>query len=589
MTVPVSTIQNKFADDLREMQGLFGSSLRLQATADCVPTVWAQRDRFRDVLRFFKQQVSGPYRTLYDLTAIDERQRTHRGDQPASDFTVVYHLLSYERNEDLRVKVPLQDGELSLPSVTDLWWTADWYEREVWDMFGVTFEGHPNLRRILMPPWWTGHPLRKEHPSRATETGPFRMTSQDADRMEEMMKFRPQEWGLKTAEEDFDYLFLNLGPQHPGTHGALRVILQLDGQRIVNSVCDIGYHHRGAEKMGERQTWHTYIPYTDRIDYLGGVLNNFPYVLSVETLAGIAVPDRAKVIRIMTAELFRIISHLVYMGTLIQDIGAMSPVFYMFNDRERAFDIIEAISGARMHPSYFRIGGVAMDLPDGWDAMVRDFVGYMRKRLDEYEGMVMKNRIVKARTVGVGELSIDDAIDWGATGPMLRAAGYAWDYRHKRPYGGYEQFEFDIPTGVRGDCYDRARVHMEEMRQSLRIIQQCLENMPAGPCQSDHHLATPPRKEKTMADIETLIHHFLDVSWGPVIPPGEATVPVEAAKGTNSYYLISDGGGTSYRTRIRTPSFNHIQLVPALCRGLMLPDLIAILGAVDFVLADVDR
>jgi NADH-quinone oxidoreductase subunit C/D len=306
-------------------------------------------------------------------------------------------------------------------------------------------------------------------------------------------------------------------------------------------------------------------------------------------LAGITVPQRAQVIRIMTAELFRIISHLVYLGTFVQDIGAMSPVFYMFNDRERALDIIEAISGARMHPSYFRIGGVAMDLPDGWDAMVRDFIGYMHKRLAEYDGMVMRNRIVKARTVGVGELSVDDAIDWGATGPMLRASGYKWDCRKNRPYGRYDQFEFDIPTGGRGDCYDRASVHMEEMRQSLRIIAQCLKNMPAGAYQSDHPLATPPRKAKTLADIETLINHFVGVSWGPVIPPGEAMVPVEGAKGTNSYYLISDGGGMSYRTRIRTPSFNHIQLVPALCRGLTLPDLIAILGSVDFVLSDVDR
>jgi NADH-quinone oxidoreductase subunit C/D len=367
------------------------------------------------------------------------------------------------------------------------------------------------------------------------------------------------------------------------------VILQLAGQEIADAVCDIGYHHRGAEKMGERQTWHTYIPYTDRVDYLSGVMNNFPYVLAIETLAGIEVPDRAKVIRILLAELFRIISHLVFYGTFAQDLGAMSPVFYMFYDRERAFDIVEAVTGARMHPGWFRIGGVAQDLPQGWEAMVRDFLDYMPRRLDEYQRMVLSNRILKARTVGVGEMTAEQAIEWGATGPVLRATGLAWDLRKARPYGGYEQFAFDVPVGRRGDCYDRAVVHAEEIRQSLRIIRQCLENMPPGPVQSDHPLATPPRKDRTRSDIETLIHHFLNVTWGPVIPPGEAAATVEAPKGNNTYYLVSDGGGMSYRTRIRTPSFPHIQLVPWISRGGMVSDLIAILGSVDFVLADVDR
>jgi len=367
------------------------------------------------------------------------------------------------------------------------------------------------------------------------------------------------------------------------------MVLQMDGQDIVDSICEIGFHHRGAEKMGERQTWHTYIPYTDRVDYLGGVMNNFPYVLAVEALAGIEVPDRAKVIRILLAELFRIISHLVYYGTFAQDTGTMSPVFYMFTDRERALDIVEAVTGARMHPGWFRIGGVAQDLPVGWEGMVRDFLDYLPARLDEYDRTIMRNRLFKGRTVGVAPLALDEAVEWGATGPMLRASGLAWDLRKKRPYGGYEQFEFDVPTGARGDCYDRLAVHIEEMRQSLRILRQCVDNMPAGPYKSDHPLATPPRKERTMRDIETLIDHFLGVTWGPVVPPGEAFARVEATKGQMSYYLVSDGGTTSYRTRIRTPSFPHVQLVPKLCRGSTVPDLIAVLGSIDFVLADVDR
>ena len=325
------------------------------------------------------------------------------------------------------------------------------------------------------------------------------------------------------------------------------------------------------------------------MDYLAGVLNTFPYVLAVEKLAGIEVPDRAKVIRIMLAELFRVISHLVYYGTFSQDVGQMSPVFYMFTDREKAFEIVEAITGARMHPGWFRIGGVAQDLPEGWEDLVRDFLRYMPKRLKEYDKVVLRNRLFQARTRGIAPLSARDAVERGATGPMLRACGLDWDLRKKRPYGGYEQFEFDVPTGARGDCYDRAVVHVEEMRQSLRIIEQCLRNMPPGDYKSRHPASTPPLKERTMHDIETLIDHFLGVSWGPVVPPGEAAVRVEATKGANSYYLVSDGGTGSYRTRIRTPSFPHIQMLPVMARGMMIPDLVSILGSIDYVLADVDR
>jgi NADH-quinone oxidoreductase subunit C/D len=575
----VEELQNKFAEAI----------ITQQPTRDETPTLWVARDRAHEILRYLKTEIGKPYRMLYDLTAIDERVRTHREGQPPSDFTVVYHLLSFERNADVRIKVALEGEYPSLPTIADIWPAANWYEREVWDMFGVTFEGHPHLRRILMPPTWEGHPLRKEHPARATEMGPFRLPEDKQDREQEALQFRPEEWGLQRQSEDTDFMFLNLGPQHPGTHGVLRIVLQLDGEEIVDAVPDIGFHHRGAEKMAERQTWHSYIPYTDRVDYLGGVMNNLAYVLAVEKLAGIEVPDRVKVIRIMLAEFFRISSHLVWYGTFAQDLGQMSPVFYMFNDRERLFDIVEAITGGRMHPSWFRIGGVAMDLPNGWDKLVHDFVEYFLRRLKEYDGLVMQNRIFKARTQGIGDYTRDEAIEWGVTGPGLRATGFEWDFRKKRPYSGYDQFEFDIPTAQHGDCYDRGVVRVEEMRQSVHIIEQCLNNMPAGPYKSDHPLTTPPLKERTMHDIETLITHFLGVSWGPVIPAGEAFNGIEATKGNNGYYLISDGGIHAYRTRIRTPSFAHIQMVPVISRGLMVPDLLAILGSIDFVLSDVDR
>lgn len=573
-----------------ELTSGFGASVFThQLTVDEVPTFWVVKESIADVLKYLKHTIPDPFELLYDLCAIDERSRAKKNGTPSSDFTIVYHLFSFKRNSFIRLKVALHGDYPSLPSISSMWKNADWYEREVYDMFGINFEGHPHLRRILMPLTWEGHPLRKEHPARATEMGPFRLWDEKQDREQEALQFKPEDWGLKRYSEDADFMFLNLGPQHPGTHGVLRIILQLDGEDIVDAVPDIGFHHRGAEKMGERQSWHTYIPYTDRVDYLGGVMNNLAYLLAVEKLAGITVPERVKVMRIMLCEFFRIASHLVWYGTFAQDLGQLSPVFYMFTDREKIFDIVEAICGARMHPNWFRIGGVAQDLPKGWDKLVGDFVAYFPKQLKEYHQMVMRNSIFKGRTIGIGIYTLEEAIEWGVTGPGLRACGFEWDFRKKQPYSGYENFEFDIPTAQNGDCYDRAWVRVEEMWQSLRIIDQCLKNMPEGSYKADHPLTTPPLKKNTMQDIETLITHFLNVSWGPVIPGGEAMSCIEATKGANSYYLMSDGNTSPYRVRIRTPSFPHMQMLPYISKGYTVADLLSILGSMDYVLADIDR
>lgn len=573
-----------------ELYDQFGTTtFTYQPCVDGVATFWLDKKHIVPVLRYLKRDTVRPFRMLYDLSAIDERVRNFRLGQPRSDFSLVYHLLSYERNQDIRLKVPLLEPELTVPSITALWPAANWYEREVWDLFGIRFEGHPYLQRILLPPTWSGHPLRKDHPARATEIGPFELPDAKEIAEQNALRFRPEDWGMQRGRDGIDYMFLNLGPNHPSAHGVFRVVLQLDGEEIVDAVPDIGYHHRGAEKIGERQSWHTYIPYTDRIDYLGGVMNNLPYVLAVEQLAGIDVPARAKVIRIMMAEFFRIASHLLYYGTFAQDVGELSPVFFMFTDRERVHDIVEAICGARMHPSWFRIGGVAQDLPQGWDRLVRDFLDYMPKRMDEYEILVLKNKILQRRTKGIGTLTLDDAIEWGVTGPNLRACGLDWDFRKRRPYSGYEDFEFEIPSAVNGDSYDRLVLRALEIRQSLRIIEQCLNNMPSGDYKARHPVTTPPIKDRTMHDIETLIAHFLNVSWGPVVGPGEGFVAIEGTKGYYGYYLVSDGGTGSYRTRIRSASFPHLQIIPLLCRGLLVADLITILGSIDFVMADVDR
>ncbi|MCK2043516.1 NADH-quinone oxidoreductase subunit C/D [Chromohalobacter salexigens] len=559
-----------------------------QSTYTGMPVLWLDREHLLEVLGFLRDMPE-PFEMLFDLNAIDERLRSHRADLPPADFTVFYQLMSVSRNRDLMLKVALSERDLEVPSVAGLYPNANWYEREVWDMFGIDFRGHPHLTRLLMPPTWHGHPLRKDYPARATEFDPYTLTVEGQDTEQEALRFDPESWGMKRKDENTDYMFLNLGPNHPSAHGAFRIVLQLDGEVVVDCVPDIGYHHRGAEKMAERQSWHSYIPYTDRIDYTGGVMNNLPYVMAVEKLAGIQVTDRAKTIRVMMAEMFRINSHLLFLGTYLQDLGAMTPVFFTFTDRQKAYEVIEGITGFRMHPAWYRIGGTAHDLPNGWDKLVQGFLDWMPKRLVEYERAMMENAVIRERTKQVAAFTTREALEWGVTGPNLRATGCDFDLRKKRPYSGYENFDFEVPLGANGDAFDRGQLRIDEMRQSLRIIQQCVDHMPAGDYKADHPLTTPPPREKMLQHIETLITHFLQVSWGPVLKPNESLSMIEATKGINSYYLTSDGNTMSYRTRIRTPSFPHLQQIPAAVRGALVPDLIAHLGSIDFVMADVDR
>ncbi|MHB0774734.1 NADH-quinone oxidoreductase subunit C/D [Halomonas sp. WWR20] len=564
------------------------SAFRAQPALTGMPILWVTREQLQDVLAFL-HDMPEPFAMLFDLSAIDERLRSQRRGLPASDFTVFYQLLSVERNRDIMLKVALTESDLRLPSVAGLYANANWYEREVWDLFGIVFDGHPHLTRLLLPPTWNGHPLRKDYPARATEFDPYTLTVKGQQAEQEALRFDPEAWGMKREDENTDFMFLNLGPNHPSAHGAFRIVLQLDGEEIVDCVPDIGYHHRGAEKMGERQSWHSYIPYTDRVDYTGGVMNNLPYVLAVEKLAGIDVPERVKTIRVMMAELFRISSHLLFLGTYLQDLGAMSPVFFAFTDRQKSYEVIEAITGFRMHPAWYRIGGVAQDLPQGWERLMQGYLDWMPKRLKEYERSMMDNAIIRDRTKHVAAFDTREALKWGVTGPNLRATGLAFDLRKKRPYSGYDNFDFEVPIAANGDAFDRGWLRIEEMRQSLRIIQQCVDHMPAGDYKADHPLTTPPPREKMLQHIETLITHFLQVSWGPVLPANESMQMIEATKGINSYYLTSDGSTMSYRTRIRTPSFPHLQQIPAVVRGAFVPDLIAHLGSIDFVMADVDR
>lgn len=570
---------------LQALRNRFGRAvLAEQPTAEGFPVVWLSPEVWQDAHRFLRDEIAQPFPLLADLWAIDETGRRHRDGQPASGITLCSHLISLARNADIRLKLATQGRA---PSVAGIYANADWYEREAFDMFGLDFGRE--TRRILMPPTWDGHPLRKAHYARATEKPPFVMTDRFFDAEERATVTDPAELGLPVARDGEELMVLNFGPHHPSTHGVFRILLGLDGEEVVWAWPDIGYHHRGVEKMAERQTWHGFIPYTDRVDYLGGVISELPYLLAVERLCGITVPERAQMIRVMLCEFYRILNHLLFYGTMAQDVGQMSPVFYMFTDREKAYDAVAAITGARMHPAFFRIGGVAMDLPRGWQGLVQEFLNWMPARLDEYQRMVLNSGLFRARTVGIGAYDTDTALGWGTTGPGLRATGCDWDLRKARPCSGYENFHFDVPTGSRGDCFDRTRVRADEMRESLKIIRQCLENMPEGPIKADHPLTTPPPRGAMQSDIETLIPHFLQMTWGTHVPAGEATGQIEGHRGLTQYAIVSDGGAHSHRTRIRTPSFAHLQMLPKIAPGMTVADLVAHIASIDFVMSDVDR
>ncbi|HXP72832.1 MAG TPA: NADH-quinone oxidoreductase subunit D [Stellaceae bacterium] len=391
------------------------------------------------------------------------------------------------------------------------------------------------------------------------------------------------------AETRIKTFTVNFGPQHPAAHGVLRLVLEMDGEVVERADPHIGLLHRGTEKLIEYKTYLQAVPYFDRLDYVSPMCQEHAYALGVEKLLGIEVPPRAKYIRVLFSEITRILNHLLNITTFALDVGAITPLLWGFEERERLLEFYERVSGARFHSAYFRPGGVHQDMPAGLAEDIRGFCETFPSRIDDIEELLTENRIFKQRTVNIGKIDAADALDWGLTGPMLRASGVPWDLRKAQPYEAYAEMDFDVPIGKNGDCWDRYLVRMEEMRQSLRIMRQALDKMPSGPVVVNDRKVTPPPRAEMKSSMEALIHHFKLYTEGYHVPAGETYAAVEAPKGEFAVYLVANGTNKPYRCKIRTPDFPFLQAIDFLGRGHMLADVVAIIGSLDIVFGSIDR
>ncbi|WP_353274993.1 NADH-quinone oxidoreductase subunit D [Wolbachia endosymbiont (group A) of Ennomos erosarius] len=388
---------------------------------------------------------------------------------------------------------------------------------------------------------------------------------------------------------DLKTMMLNFGPQHPAAHGVLRLVLEMDGEVIKRADPHIGLLHRGTEKLIEHKTYLQALPYFDRLDYVSPMSQEHAYSLCVEKLLQCEVPIRAKYLRVLFCELTRILNHLLNVSSQALDVGAMTPLLWLFEEREKILEFYERASGARFHAAYIRPGGIAADVPEGLIEDIAKFIEQFPKYIDDVDELLTENRIWKQRTVGISEISIKQALDWGFSGPMLRAAGLAWDLRKSQPYEIYDQLDFDIPIGQNGDCYDRYLVRMAEIRQSISLVKQCIEKMPEGPIKTEDRKISPPSRAEMKKSMEALIHHFKLYSEGYHVPEGEAYAVVEAPKGEFGVYIVSDGTNRPYRCRIRAPGFAHLQALDFMAKGHMLADVAAIIGSLDIVFGEIDR
>jgi NADH dehydrogenase I D subunit len=487
---------------------------------------------------------------------------------PYARFAGIYHLFSVPHRRRVRLTVPAEgpDDRPTVPSIYPLWKAAFCMEREAYDLVGLRFDGHPDLRRIMMPWDWIGHPLRKDEPLGGEEV-PFSMTWNDPDFAtlgKQIREDPPVQAPLPKGVDPSKHMVINMGPQHPATHGVLRIALELDGETIVSAHPDTGYLHSGFEKQGEHVRYKDFVPYTDRMDYTSAMCNNLGYCLAVEKLLEVEIPLRAQAIRVIVAELQRIAAHLVWLATHILDVSGtiMSLLMYAFREREMILDIFELICGARLTTSYVRIGGVWKDVPPAFATKVEEFCELFPGRVDDYERMLTESVIFRKRVEGVGKLTREQALSLSATGPLLRASGVYYDLRKLAPYSGYDRYDFEVPTATEGDSMARYLVRIREMRQSLRIIKQALEDVKATEGQpyktTDRKVALPPRSELDTS-MEAVIHHFKLVTEGIKPPPGEVYFGHENPKGELGFYVVSDGSSRPLRCHIRAPGLMNIQ------------------------------
>jgi NADH-quinone oxidoreductase subunit C/D len=540
-------------------------------------TFLVDRAKIVDVLRALHDHPELQFTLPLELFGADYPNRRDGGR-----FDVLYQLYSLQNNERIRLKVRVGENE-SVPTSIGVFEGFDWYEREAWDMYGIKFEGHPNLRRILTHEQFEGHALRKDYdPAQRwllTEGG--------------VQVIKPKvapEFNQAEEESDYERVTLNLGPSHPATHGTLRIVVTLDGEKIIGADSEIGYLHRCFEKMSETHTYQQVIPYTDRLNYCSAVINNVGYCMAVEKLLGIKAPARADHVRLMLSEFYRISDHIVCIGTNLVDMGALTNFWYLFQPREEIIALAESCSGARLLPSYLRVGGLAIDVPNDFLANAQKIVNMLPKFIDEVEALIMKNRIFRDRVDGVGVISQADAINYGFTGPCLRATGVPFDVRKTNPYLGYETYDWDVPVAEGGDTYARFLVRFEEMRQSLRILQQAIDRgLPPGPVMVDNPYVALPPKEKVYNEMESLIYHFKLIMHGIQPPVGETYFQVEGGNGEVGFYLVSDGTKQPYRVRARPACFPIFEAFSKMITGQTIPDAIAALGSLNIIAGELDR
>jgi NADH-quinone oxidoreductase subunit C/D len=520
-----------------------------------------------EAARLLRDHPDLDFKLFLDLCGVDHLDREDRPER----FEVALHLYSVSKRHHVRLKTPVPESAPTLDTLTGVYAGADWFEREAWDLYGIVFRGHPNLTRFITHEAFVGHPMRKDYPTAQRHV------------LKEPKKL------LLQVPAGAESMVVNIGPSHPAMHGTFRVQARLDGETIVDAEAEIGYMHRNFEKMAEERTYWQIIPYTDRLNYCSSFMNGHGWALAVEKLLGVPAPPRAEAIRVILSELSRIMDHLVCISTNVVDLGAITPYFVMFRAREDIYDLLEACCGARLTVSYVRIGGVAQDVPEDFEARTRRALESVREVWEQGHELLTRNIIFARRFRDVGVMGRDDALSYGWVGPCLRGSGVAYDVRKDHPYSGYDQYDFDVPVGTVGDCYDRYLVRMEEIRQSMRIVEQALARMPKGPVITDDKRVALPPKSEVYSNIEALMNHFKLVYDGILPPPGEVYGYTEAANGELGYYIVSDGSKHPWRVKVRPPCYNIYQAFPRMIRGAMIADAVAIIGGLNVIAGELDR